>query len=186
LSFNGTSAYVAGSSTSAGDNLNNFTTVCWFKTTQTVAENVAYSIFSKIGTGGTSSGNGWVNVLENPESTVTAALTCYIQQDNGNIWLGAQSTVNVNDGAVHCAIIVYANANLASAKCTAYLDGSTANMAAFKFGTWATGGFSNTQAIEAGSDPASEFLAGTVDDCRVYSVALTSSQVATLYASGPQ
>lgn len=168
LSFNGAGAYVQVAHTSTLDAYP-ITVAAWFNTTAADG-----GIVNKYLAG---SGNGW-NV-----SLSGGSLCAWYYRDAANYVANtgacALSTPGFNDGRWHH--VVY---TVDAAGGRLYVDGAQRASVAW---TGTTGATSTTQPVSVAFYPGSagnQYLAGAIDDVRIYNRALNSPEVSQLYASG--
>jgi Concanavalin A-like lectin/glucanases superfamily len=170
------------------DNLPNFSITAWFNTSGTIGDSADYTIISKFSDGGSNTGNGWVLSLEAGFSPVDVCLTGFVQQADGNVWVGNRSnTLHPNDGLWHFAAFTIANSNNDNPTTALYLDNSTSDIIVYNESTYSGAtGFGNTSDVLIGNSTAAELFPGNLDDIRLYNTALSSDQVSAIYAAGPQ
>jgi hypothetical protein len=177
-------------SVSIADNLNTFTVTFWVRTSDNI-DNLG-GIVCKMTTAGISGGNGWaVGLNYGPSVGQEGEVFGTVQTATG--WSAAQNTTKVNDNSWHFVAVTFNktgggtgfNAN----DIVVYIDASSANNGDVSGGTLPTGSFSNTSVIYYGNSQltaGTEYYGGGLDDVRIYSSALTSGQISTLYSAGAQ
>lgn len=164
----GGSVDVTGTSAYAND-LTDFSVSCWVNGPSSLANAV---IVGKVGTGGIATGAGWYMWAD------AAAVKCVLQQSGGSVQQQYYSVAAL-DNSWHMVTFT-----VTSRAMTMYVDGSTALCNNFSTGTPSS--YSNSNDIMIGTDSGGEQYAAKLDDVLIYSVALTSGQVATLYSAGAQ
>jgi len=171
LIFNGTTQSVTIPKTAKwADNLSNFTVMCWYKSS--TAPSSGTLIFGKVSTD-VGTGTGWI--IQTHGGTDATDVACFIQNNSGNSFVGFNSGT-VNNGNWHHICMVVTNGNTV----VLYIDGSTTGTVANNGGTF-TAGISNTSNIMIAQDPSGQFFTGSIDDCRIYNVALSASDVLKVY-----
>ena len=134
-------------------------------------------IVGKMGSGGFMSGAGWSVFIE--KVIETNHLGTMVQQSGGSTWYSKYSTALYNDGKWHHVVFVLSGGNTI----TNYIDGSSSN-ANNDQSSGTVSSFSNTSNVRIGNDYDGEYFNGNVDDVRIYSTALTASEVSNLYNYG--
>jgi hypothetical protein len=176
------------------DNLPTFTVSCWFKTTNKGVNPVnEFPLVEKATSGGTGAGTGWFFGIAGPNEVPGYPLWGFLQNNNGNSWVGSQSAVAVNDGKWHFAVMVVSNAvagkvltTQSASPLSLYLDGvlQTTSWSNFPF----TNGISNSNHVRVACAYAygPNYFSGNIQDVRISGSAWTAATISSLYTAGPQ
>ncbi len=164
LSFNGASNYVTAGNGSSLNVGSSFSLSAWIKTSSTA---LAY-IIAKRNTDLDAS------IAYNLNIAATSGFGQFYVS-NGTTNVSVSGTSNLADGTFHHLVGVFESGVAARI----YIDGSLQNSAATTITSVNVNAAPFTMAVK--SDLASGFLSGSIDEVRVYSRALSASEVTTLY-----
>jgi len=172
--FNGTSNYISlSSSTPLNFTNSDFTVNVWVNTGALAAAGKWYDILSSSSSDWSVGINGYVNA------------TGYLRMTKVNQVDGPQPATAVSQTGWHMLTTTYHTTGTNTAQIAYYMDGQSVGTAAWNYsaqGTFA----SATKTIGARLSGTNGFFKGSMDDLRVYSRVISSTDVQTLYGFGAQ
>ncbi len=170
LNFDGATNYVdIANSSGVADNLSNFTVGACIKTTASTGN---IPIISKVGSGGFTSGEGWM--LYRAGTRVGIQL----QTNVSNYSVAYDAGLDINDGKWHHVAAVISGSSISAI----YIDGISRALTSSSGGTVTS--YTNSSNIRIANDYNSELFQGGIDDARVYNRVLSASEINQLYTLG--
>ncbi len=160
--FNGSTSLI-----NLGNNFNlnsSFSILCWIKTTQS---NI---VFMGKGAAGEYQ---WALVINS-----SGYGRIYLFQASGASFMQKDASIAINNGSYHCLCFVY-DSSVPSLKI--YTDGGNVVSSSTQTGSWYTSGSGNTN---IGGWLDSNTLNGVIDEVGIWSRALSSTEVTSLYNGG--
>jgi hypothetical protein len=177
LTFNGTNSYVTMGNVASMNSLTAVTVSAWIKSSSSGANAGAgndHEVVDKsICTG--AANDGPFELMVSNAGSEKASFAVYPSGGvPGNVYISGDSTTNVDDGNWHLLVGTYDGSNA-----SIWVDGTLQNFYTLGAVTLS----SNTNPFEIGGcvNGATFIWSGTIDDVRVYSRALSPSDVLTLY-----
>jgi hypothetical protein len=175
VTFDGTNDYIdIGSSSTLADNLSRFSVSTWFKTSATDCVTVNCAIVSKLSTGSTNTGVGWLLSGNYNGNSLMGQIWFFVQGPTGSYWRSRYTVNQYNDGQWHHALVTFDNSTI-----VIYIDGVAVDLSADDGG--ALGSFSNAANVRIGADTDGSYFPGSVDEVRIYDRVLSAEEAAKLY-----
>lgn len=174
--FDGVNDFI--DSTNFADNLGSFSVVFWLKSSQQTSSFTSVPIISKISLGSEATGNGWGLYFKGLVGTQVGNLEAILQSNDGSAWkVVYNSAIRYNDNKWHY-IVMQVNNNTINL----YVDGAVIATTPNNSGT--LGSYTNTSNVRVAKDYDSQYFQGMIDDVRIYSRAISASEITQLYNQG--